>query len=54
MQLTVADRRVGDAPVVTCRGRIIAGKETTALQHTLDTLSSSCAISCERSIRLAR
>jgi anti-sigma B factor antagonist len=31
---------VGDATVVTCRGRIIAGKEATALQHALDTLGS--------------
>ena len=40
MQLTLADRRVGDATVLTCRGRLIAGKEVAALQHALDTLSS--------------
>ena len=40
MQLTLADRRVGDATVLTCRGRIIAGKEVAALQYALDSLSS--------------
>ena len=40
MQLTLADRRVGDATVLTCRGRLIAGKEVAALQHALDTLNS--------------
>jgi anti-sigma B factor antagonist len=36
--LSLTDRRVGDATVITCRGRIIAGKEAAALQHALDTL----------------
>jgi anti-sigma B factor antagonist len=38
--LSLSDRRVGDATVITCRGRISAGKEAVALQHALDTLSS--------------
>jgi len=38
VQLTLADRRVGDATVITCRGRIVAGNEASALQQTLDTL----------------
>jgi anti-sigma B factor antagonist len=36
--LSLTDRRVGDATVITCRGRIIGGEEAAALQHTLDTL----------------
>ena len=39
MQLTCEHRRVGDADVVTCVGRISAGPEATALQDKLDTLS---------------
>jgi len=39
VQLTCEHRRVGDADVVTCVGRISAGPEATALQHKLDTLS---------------
>ena len=38
MLLSLADRRVGDATVITCRGRITAGKETAALQQALDLL----------------
>jgi anti-sigma B factor antagonist len=38
VRLSLADRRVGDATVITCRGRITAGKEAEALQHALDTL----------------
>jgi len=40
MQLTLVDRRVGDVTVLTCHGRLIAGKEAAALQHRLDALSS--------------
>jgi len=40
VQLTLSDRRVGDVTVLTCCGRLIAGKEVAALQHALDTLSS--------------
>ena len=36
MQLTCEHRRVGDADVVTCVGRISAGPEATALQDKLD------------------
>jgi anti-sigma B factor antagonist len=36
--LSLTDRRVGDATVITCRGRIVAGKETAALQQALDAL----------------
>ena len=39
MQLTMDHRRVGDADVVTCTGRIIAGAEAAALQKQLDELS---------------
>ena len=39
MLLSLHYRRVGDAIVVTCRGRIIAGEESAALQHALDALS---------------
>ena len=38
MQLSLTDRRVGDATVITCRGRIVAGKEAASLQHKLDAL----------------
>jgi len=38
VQLSLTDRRVGDATVITCRGRIVAGREAAALQETLDTL----------------
>ena len=38
MQLSLTDRRVGDATVITCRGRVTAGKEAAALQQALDTL----------------
>jgi anti-sigma B factor antagonist len=37
VQLNLDNRRVGDATVITCRGRIVAGKEAAALQHALDT-----------------
>src|SRR5215831_6199129 len=38
MQLTLHHRLVGDATVVTCRGRLIFGAESTALQQSLDAL----------------
>jgi anti-sigma B factor antagonist len=38
VQLSLTDRRVGDATVITCRGRIVAGKEAASLQHKLDAL----------------
>ena len=39
MQLTLEHRLVGDADIVTCVGRIVAGPESAALQKTLDSLS---------------
>jgi anti-sigma B factor antagonist len=39
VRLSLADRRVGEATVITCRGRITAGTEAAALQQALDTLS---------------
>jgi anti-sigma B factor antagonist len=38
VQLSLDHRRVGDATVVTCRGRLIAGAETAALQQSLEAL----------------
>lgn len=38
MQLSLEHRRVGDAVIVTCSGRLIAGAEATALQNTLEEL----------------
>ncbi len=38
MALTLENRRVGDATVVTCRGRLVAGPESEALQQHLDAL----------------
>jgi anti-sigma B factor antagonist len=38
MQLTLAHRLVGDATVVTCRGRLTDGAETLALQRALEDL----------------
>ena len=38
MQLSLHHRLVGDATVVTCRGRVTAGDETAALQQSLDAL----------------
>jgi anti-sigma B factor antagonist len=39
VQLTFENRRVGDADILTCTGRIIAGEEAAALQKQLDTLA---------------
>ena len=38
MLLSLDHRPVGDATVITCRGRLIAGSEAAALQQLLDTL----------------
>jgi anti-sigma B factor antagonist len=39
VQLSLTDRRVGDATVITVRGRITGGPEAVALQQALDTLT---------------
>lgn len=38
MRISLENRRVGDIAVVTCRGRIVEGAESTALQQLLDEL----------------
>jgi anti-sigma B factor antagonist len=38
VQLSLEHRRVGDATIVTCKGRLVAGAETAALQGLLDEL----------------
>jgi len=38
VSLSLTQRRVGDVTVITCRGRIVAGDESTSLQSALDEL----------------